>query len=48
MQTYVIARGDTLSEIAQRYNVSVRALQESNGLNGSMIKVGQTITIPGA
>ena len=48
VQTYVIARGDTLSEIAQRYNVSVRALQESNGLNGSMIKVGQTITIPGA
>ncbi len=47
-QTYVIARGDTLSEIAQRYNVSVRALKESNGLSGSVIKVGQTITIPDA
>jgi len=43
---YVIARGDTLSEIAQRFNVPLSALKSSNGISGSKIMVGQKLTIP--
>jgi len=43
---YVIARGDTLSGIAQRFNVPLAALKSSNGISGSKIVVGQKLTIP--
>ncbi len=43
---HVIRRGDTLSEIAQRYNVSVSRLRATNRINGSRIRVGQVLTIP--
>ncbi|SDK56837.1 N-acetylmuramoyl-L-alanine amidase [Microbulbifer yueqingensis] len=43
---YTIARGDTLSAIASRYNVSVTALKKVNGMRNSVIRVGQTLTIP--
>lgn len=43
---HIIARGDTLSGIAQRYQVSVASIRQHNGLAGSMIKVGQRIVIP--
>lgn len=43
---YTIVRGDTLSEIAQRYRVSINTLRELNGLNGNRILVGQTLRIP--
>jgi N-acetylmuramoyl-L-alanine amidase len=43
----VIARGDTLSGIANRYNVSVPILRRHNGLKDDNIRVGQVLTIPG-
>lgn len=43
----VIARGDTLSGIASRYNVSVPVLRRHNGLRDDNIRVGQVLTIPG-
>ena len=43
---YTIASGDTLSDIAQRFNVSVNDLKDHNGLNGTRILVGQKLTIP--
>ena len=43
---YVIARGDTLSGIAQRYRVSVGNLKRLNGLSGNIIRTGQRIVIP--
>jgi N-acetylmuramoyl-L-alanine amidase len=43
---YVIARGDTLSDIAQRYNVSTSAIRAANRLSGDRIRVGQTLSIP--
>ena len=43
---HVIARGDTLSEIAQRYNVSLTALKRFNGLSSDTIRIGQVLTIP--
>lgn len=38
--------GETLGSIAQRYRVSVRAIQQANGLRGSLIRAGQTLRIP--
>ncbi|MBU2886658.1 N-acetylmuramoyl-L-alanine amidase [Gilvimarinus agarilyticus] len=43
---YTISRGDTLSEIAKRFNISVNHLQQFNGINGHVIKVGQVLRIP--
>lgn len=43
---YIIARGDTLSGIAQRFNVSLSDLKSHNGIDGSRIIVGQKLTIP--
>jgi len=45
-QSYVIARGDTLSEIAIRYNTSVRKILRHNKMRSSSIRVGQKILIP--
>jgi len=43
---HVIARGDTLSEIAARYNVSTAAIRAANKLSNDNIRVGQTLSIP--
>jgi N-acetylmuramoyl-L-alanine amidase len=43
---YVIARGDTLSTIARRHNISVSALRQHNDLRGDVIRVGQKLRIP--
>lgn len=45
-QQYTIARGDTLSGIAQRFSVSLSDLKAHNGISGSNIRVGQTLRIP--
>ena len=43
---HVIARGDTLSAIAVRYNVSMAAIRIANKLSSDKIRVGQTLSIP--
>lgn len=43
---HVIDRGDTLLEIARRYDVSLTSLRTVNSLNGDHIRVGQVLTIP--
>jgi membrane-bound lytic murein transglycosylase D len=46
-QEHRVRRGDTLSEIAAEYRVSLAALMRINGLTGrDMIRVGQTIKLP--
>jgi LysM repeat protein len=48
-QTYIVRQGDTLSAIARRAGVSVRALAQSNGIrNINRIHIGQRLIIPGA
>lgn len=44
--TYVVCRGDTLSAIARRYNVTVNALMSYNGLTTTTIFIGQRLMIP--
>jgi murein DD-endopeptidase MepM/ murein hydrolase activator NlpD len=45
--TYIVQAGDTLSLIARRYNTTVRAVAELNGiLNPDLIYVGQRLFIP--
>nr|WP_276488304.1 N-acetylmuramoyl-L-alanine amidase [Pseudomonas mendocina] len=43
---HVVARGESLALIAQRYQISLAALRGANKLNGDVIKVGQTLQIP--
>ncbi len=43
---HVISSGDTLSEIAERYNVSAAAIRAANKLSTDNIRVGQTLSIP--
>ncbi len=45
-QRYQVRSGDTLSQIARRYQVSVGALREVNSINGNLIRVGQTLMLP--
>jgi len=45
-RSYTISRGDTLSDIAQRYNTSVATILSYNKMGSSTIKVGQKIIIP--
>ena len=46
--TYMVKRGDSLSVIAQRYNVSLAELKSVNSISSNTIHVGQELTIPGA
>lgn len=45
---YLIKRGDTLSEIAQRYGVSVDALVRANPMitDPNKIYAGRTLNVP--
>jgi LysM repeat protein len=44
-----VRRGETMSEIAQRYGVSLGALRSSNAsVAARSLKIGQTLTIPGS
>ena len=45
-QRYVVRKGDTLSEIAQRNGVQVAQLRAVNTLRGNLINVGQKLRIP--
>ena len=47
-KTYMIKQGDTLYSIAQKYGITVQALQEANaGLSDPLtLQVGKTIVIP--
>jgi murein DD-endopeptidase MepM/ murein hydrolase activator NlpD len=44
-QTVTVAKGDTLWDIASRYNTSVTALMSANGMPDTNIRVGQSLKI---
>lgn len=41
-----VARGETLSRIAQRYHVSVAAIKSTNRLRSNFLRVGQDLVVP--
>ena len=43
---YIVARGDTLSSIARKFNITVDELKEANNLNNNALIVGQELLIP--
>jgi N-acetylmuramoyl-L-alanine amidase len=45
-QQHVVKSGDTLSDIAQRYQVSLSSLRGYNSLKNDILKVGDKIRIP--
>jgi membrane-bound lytic murein transglycosylase D len=45
-QHYRVRSGDTLSQIAQRHQLSVSVIRDVNDINGSLLRVGQTLMLP--
>lgn len=45
-RTHRVRSGESLSLLAQRYNVRVAQIKEANNLNGDMVRIGQVLTIP--
>ncbi|WJG11235.1 N-acetylmuramoyl-L-alanine amidase [Aliiglaciecola sp. LCG003] len=45
-RTHRVSRGESLSLLAQRYNVRVSAIKEANNLRGDTVRIGQLLTIP--
>ena len=45
-QQHIVSRGDTLSTIAQRYQVKLAELKSNNGLTSDTLKIGDILFIP--
>jgi N-acetylmuramoyl-L-alanine amidase len=45
--SYTVKRGDSLSEIAARFNVSLAVLKSENRLTSNTIRIGQELRLPG-
>ncbi|MBC7375585.1 MAG: LysM peptidoglycan-binding domain-containing protein [Frankiales bacterium] len=46
--TYLVRRGDTLSEIAQRFGTTSAAIRRANAMRSSTVYAGQRLRLPGA
>jgi N-acetylmuramoyl-L-alanine amidase len=45
-QQHVVSSGDTLSMIAQRYQVSMADIKQVNKMSGTSLRIGEVLTIP--
>lgn len=45
-RTHRVESGESLSLLAQRYNVSVNSLKRANNLSSDVVRIGQVLTIP--
>lgn len=45
--TYTVQPGDTLSGISRKTGASVTGLKEANGMKDGLIRIGQTLKVPG-
>jgi len=41
-----VKRGDTLSEIAQKYGSSIKQIMKENNMRNRTVMLGQTLVIP--
>ena len=44
--SYTVARGDTLFEIARKFNTTVARIKVENSLASEDLSIGQKLTIP--
>ncbi|MEC3905404.1 glucosaminidase domain-containing protein [Tamlana sp. 2201CG12-4] len=42
---YTVSKGDTLYSISRKYNITVKELQNLNGLNGTTLSIGQILVV---
>jgi N-acetylmuramoyl-L-alanine amidase len=45
-RTHRVRSGESLSLLAQRYNIRVSTLKKANNLNTDVVRIGQVLTIP--
>lgn len=45
-RTHKVRSGESLSLLAQRYNVKVSSIKEANNLRNDVVQIGQVLTIP--
>lgn len=45
-RTYTVSQGDTLGSIARKFDTTVQALKEANGLTSDLLHVGDVLKIP--
>jgi N-acetylmuramoyl-L-alanine amidase len=45
-RTHKVRSGESLSLLAQRYNVNVGAIKAANNLRSDVVRIGQVLTIP--
>ena len=45
-RTHKVRSGESLSLLAQRYNVQISTLKKANNLNTDVVRIGQVLTIP--
>ncbi len=45
-RTHRVRSGESLSLLAQRYNVKVSSIKEANNLHSDIVRIGQVLTIP--
>ena len=43
---YKVKKGDSLAKIARRFNISYKKIMKINGLNNTLLKIGQILKIP--
>ncbi|RED47915.1 glucosaminidase domain-containing protein [Seonamhaeicola aphaedonensis] len=44
-QTYIVVKGDTLYSISKKYNLTVKELQNMNGLTDTALSIGQVLKV---
>jgi spore germination protein YaaH len=42
---YIVSKGDTLYSISRKYNITVKELQNINGLNDTTLDIGQELVV---
>ncbi len=47
VRRYRVRRGDTLGHIARRFRTSVSRIRRMNRIRGSLIRIGQVLSVPG-
>ena len=48
MSLHTVVKGDTLYSLSKRFGTSVAAIQDENGLSGTILSLGQALRIPAA